>query len=156
MNYWWVQVALGGLFLSALLTHAELKHRLIWVLTVSWRQPSRYHEHTTAAHKFLCYFTAKIHLQVAFQVIKLSASPHLREPSRSSRWTARMCWPGTLTTASVCGSRALCLPPCLSGKSGRQQEAWTHTLTHTVTHSHVMSPSFCVDPQLLQQSVSPL
>lgn len=83
---------------------------------------------------------------------------HLREPIRSSRWTARRCWPGTPTTASVSGSRhALWPPPCLSGTSGRRQEAWTHTLTHNaVTHSHVMCASSCVDPRLLQQRESPL
>lgn len=94
---------------------------------------------------------------IQFTITSVSTSPHLREPIRSSRWTARRWWPGTPTTASVSGSRcALWPPPCLSGASGRRQEAWTHPHTRAVTHSHVMCASSCVDPRLLRQRKSPL
>lgn len=73
MNYWSLQVALDGLlWMPVLLTHAELEHRLIWVLTVSWKQAmscikqlqhiNNFHFQTAWAFTFYAVFI--LHLKV--------------------------------------------------------------------------------------------
>lgn len=102
--------------------------------------------------QFNSWFT-KQHLEFQLRCLDDEPLSDLRALNRSSRWTARRCWPGTPTTASATERRALGRPPCRSGESGRRRDAWTHTVTATDEHSHVtwsssFSSSSWADPRL--------